>query len=608
MSIAESLRVALYARVSSGRQAQEGSIASQVAALRQRASADGCVVAQEMCFLDDGQSGATLRRPALERLRDEVAGGVLDRLYVHSPDRLSRNFAHQAVLVEEFRRAGVEVVFCNRGLGHSPEDDLLLQVQGIIAEYERAQIRERCRRGKLHAARSGRVSVLGHAPYGYRYVPKHQGGGTARYEVVPEPARVVRQIFAWAAQEQLSLSAISRRLTGQGVPTPSGRGHWRKGSVAMILRNPAYHGMAGYGKTRSLPRAPRLRPVRGQPEVPRQPYSTTRLGAEPIAIAVPALVSAEEFAAAAEQLEENRRRSRVARTGARYLLQGLVVCQRCGYAFHGITRRPPRGQQGATYTYYYCGGRLGGQASAAMSCRMRKIRGGTLEEAVWQDVCALLRHPDKVEEEYRRRLAGEDQDAAGRQAEPLARLIGQARRALGRLIDSYSEGLIEKSEFEPRIKAARERLGRLEAEARDQATKETRRAELRLALNCLEAFAADVSSELEEADWAKRREIIRALVKRVEVGEDEVRIVFRVAPVPFVEAPTGGTLQDGQTCCICVPLLRCRQSGRLHQPARQGSAPAFPCSPDEQQQVSHLLAVVLPNWVVLAVDNGQKAN
>jgi site-specific DNA recombinase len=324
MSNAPILRAALYARVSSGRQAQEGSIASQVSALHQRARADRCPVAKRLCFTDDGQSGATLLRPALERLRDQVADGLIERLYVYSPDRLARNFAHQAVLVEEFRRAGVEVVFCNRGLGESPEDDLLLQIQGVIAEYERAQIRERCRRGKLHAARMGHVSVLGHAPYGYRYIRKQDGGGKARYEIDLEQACVVRQIFAWVAHERLSLSEIGRRLQRQGIRTPSGRACWRKGSVHMILSNPAYQGSAGYGKTRSLPRQPRLRPVRGHPELPRQPYSTTHQGTEPISIEVPALVSVEVFAAAAEQLEENRRRHRLGRSQARYLLQGLV--------------------------------------------------------------------------------------------------------------------------------------------------------------------------------------------------------------------------------------------------------------------------------------------
>jgi site-specific DNA recombinase len=292
------------------------------------------------------------------------------------------------------------------------------------------------------------------------------------------------------------------------------------------------------------------------------------VGTEPIPIAVPALVSVEEFTQAAEQLEENRRRYRAGRAQARYLLQGLVVCQCCGYAFHGITRRP-RGPQGAVYTYYYCGGRVRGLAAAATSCRMGKIRCSDLDGAVWQDVCALLRHPGKVEEEYRRRLQGEDQDAKARQAEPLGRLIGQARRTVGRLIDSYSEGLIDKSEFEPRIKAARQRLERLEAEARDQAAAQARRAELRLALNCLEEFAAEVHANLEQADWAKRREIIRALVKRVEIGHDEVRIVYWVAPVPFVEAPAGGSFQDRPTRCTAI----CTETGRACYPASNHAEP-----------------------------------
>ena len=128
-------------------------------------------------FCDEGYSGATLVRPALERLRDAVAAGHLDRIYVHSPDRLARRYAYQVLLIDEFRRAGVEVVFLNRSIGLSPEDDLLLQVQGMVAEYERAKILERSRRGKRHAAHQGEVSVLSGAPYGYRYIGKHIGGG-----------------------------------------------------------------------------------------------------------------------------------------------------------------------------------------------------------------------------------------------------------------------------------------------------------------------------------------------------------------------------------------------------------------------------------------------
>src|SRR5262249_54153070 len=151
-SVKTPVQVALYARVSSEQQAEADTIASQLAELKQRIEQDGCVVEDELCFIDDGVSGTTLIRPALERLRDQVANGVIDRLYVHSPDRLARKYAYQALLVDEISRAGVDIVFLNRALGKSPEDDLLLQVQGVIAEYERTKIAERSRRGKLHAA------------------------------------------------------------------------------------------------------------------------------------------------------------------------------------------------------------------------------------------------------------------------------------------------------------------------------------------------------------------------------------------------------------------------------------------------------------------------
>jgi site-specific DNA recombinase len=185
--------------------------------------ADGFSVDEESCFVDDGVSGTTLIRPALERLRDEVANGALDRLYVHSPDRLARKYAYQALLVDEISRAGVEIIFLNHAPGKSPEDDLLLQVQGVIAEYERTKIAERSRRGKLHAARQGSVNVLSGAPYGYRYVTAQAGGGQARYEVIMEEARLVQQVFAWLGQERLSLQEVCRRLEKQGIRTPRGR-------------------------------------------------------------------------------------------------------------------------------------------------------------------------------------------------------------------------------------------------------------------------------------------------------------------------------------------------------------------------------------------------
>jgi len=211
------IRAAFYARVSSEQQAAAHTIESQISALSERARSDGTPVPPERQFVDDGYSGATLIRPALDRLRDLATVGAIDRIYVHSPDRLARNYAYQVLLLDEWRRRGVELIFLNRPLGQSPEDDLLLQVQGIVAEYERAKIMERSRRGKKHAAQSGSLNVMSNAPFGYRYVSVREGGGQARFEPVAEQARIVQQIFSWIGRDRCSLAEVCHDFRKMGT-------------------------------------------------------------------------------------------------------------------------------------------------------------------------------------------------------------------------------------------------------------------------------------------------------------------------------------------------------------------------------------------------------
>ena len=350
------IQVALYARVSSEQQNEARTIDSQVADLRARIAVQGLTLSPELEFVDNGYSGATLIRPALERLRDMAAAGGIDRLYVHCPDRLARNYAHQVLLLEEFIRAGVEVVFLNREVGQTPEDQLLLQVQGMIAEYERAKILERSRRGKRHAAQVGNVSVLSCAPYGYRYVSKWDGAGEARFEIVLEEARVVRQIFDWVGRDRCSIGEVQRRLNAAREQTRTGKTVWDRATIWGILKNPAYKGEAAFGKTAVEPLRPRLRAQRGRSLQPKKAYSTHDVAPEKwLAIPVPSIVDAALFDAVAEQLQENRQRARVSKRGARYLLQGLIVCACCGYAYYGKPISPSaRKHHERLYAYYRC--------------------------------------------------------------------------------------------------------------------------------------------------------------------------------------------------------------------------------------------------------------
>src|SRR3954464_9630144 len=250
------LRVAIYARVSGEQQAKEDTIASQLEAVSQRIASDALECDPELRFVDDGYSGRILARPGLERLRDQAAAGAIDRLYMLDPDRPSRKYAYQVLILEELTRCGVEVVFLRDPVGRGPEADPLLQVQGMIAEYERAKIMERCRRGEQHAARRGSgdvlgggggqpparrgsVDVLGGAPYGYRHAGKHEGGGEARHQVVAEEARVVRRSFEWVGRERCSIGEVCRRLQRDGVSTRTGKPAWGRSVVWATPKNPA---------------------------------------------------------------------------------------------------------------------------------------------------------------------------------------------------------------------------------------------------------------------------------------------------------------------------------------------------------------------------------
>src|SRR6266699_1239056 len=229
---------AIYARVSSAQQREQNTISSQTAALREYAQTQQLTVPPEWIFEDAGYSGSVLVRPGLERLRDLIAEGAIATVLVYGPDRLSRNYACQVLLLEEFARHGAEVVFLNAPAADTPEQRLLLQFQGMIAEYERAQIAERTRRGKRHQAKAGMINVLSAAPYGYRYVKKTEAA-QAYYQVLESEAEVVRKVFALYTVEGLSIRAIVGRLNAENIPTRSQKAQWIHATVWGLLRNSA---------------------------------------------------------------------------------------------------------------------------------------------------------------------------------------------------------------------------------------------------------------------------------------------------------------------------------------------------------------------------------
>src|SRR6266545_3533996 len=429
------MRVALYARVSTEAQQVRGTIGSQLEALRARAADEGDEVVAEL--VDDGYSGARLDRPGLDGLRDAAEAGVVEGVWCLSPDRLARVYAWQVLVLDELARLGVAVRFVDApALDDDPQARLLTQVQGVIAEYERAKIAERYRRGKLWRSRAGEV-ISWKAPYGYRRVPRGPAG-PAHLAVYEPEAQVVRRIFDDYVTTGLSMRQLTRQLNTDRIPSPTGKPVWGVSTVGRLLRNQAYVGRVYYNRTELVPApTPGRRPTRQRP----------RASDEWVQIAVPAVVGEDLFDAAQRVSRDNTQWSpRRAEPGA-WLLRGLVVCGACGV---GANCHKMRGRNGTWHRYYYCRNhdplRAGGEHRR---CPERNIRADELDTFVFDQVRAALLRPQAL-------LAGQaavtarqptpDDELLGAQLARLQRKLDAAQAERRRLVDLYQAGLLELTE------------------------------------------------------------------------------------------------------------------------------------------------------------------
>ena len=526
---------AIYARVSSARQKKDETIGSQTQALREHAEQARLDVPEEWVFEDEGHSGATLVRPALEALRDLVAQGCLDVVLVYSPDRLARKFACQALLLEEFARAGVRVEFVKGPRGDTPEDQLLVQFQGIFAEYEKAQLAERYRRGKAHRARTGSVNVLSGAPFGYRYVRKSDLCGAA-YEVIEHEAVLVAEMFRRYADDGASIADLARWLTGQGAPTRTGKHRWDRSVVWAMLRNPAYAGRAVFGKTMATSGTPGLNRVarlQGR-TTPRAVKTVDRPREEWLEIPVPAIVDEVTFARVQQRLEDNKRFA-ARNTKVPSLLQGLAACSACGYGYYRTSARTTSRK----IYYYRCLGSDDYRYEGGRVCGNQPVRADYLDTVVWDHITGMLADPALIRAEISKRLdAARTADPATRQRKRLELELAKAATSITAMIEAYSEQLITIDELRTRMPHLRARetslrgqLDALDAQAAD------REAYLTLAGD-LEGFLAQLRGNAATATVEDRQRVLRLLVKDVLVGPEKITIRHRI--------PTRGSSPGGR--------------------------------------------------------------
>jgi len=549
---------ALYARVSSERQKEEQTIGSQTEALKEYAQANGFTVVPEWIFQDEGYSGAILKRPDLERLRDLAAEGQIETILVYSPDRLSRKYAYQVLLMEEFARHGVETVFIKSPQASTPEEQLLVQFQGMIAEYERAQIAERTRRGKKHRAKSGSVNVLSGAPYGYRYVKKSETS-VAYYEIVEEEASIVREVYRWYTEEALSIGQIYRRLNALGVETRRGKSTWDRSTVWAMLRNPAYKGTACFGKTERAERKKITRLLRKRGGFsPRCSCSRERPREEWIEIPVPPIIREDTFSLARERLERNKQFS-PRHTKEPTLLQGLLVCSECGYALYRTSTRTSKRK----LYYYRCLGSDDYRYPDGRKCTNRPIRQDFLDDVVWKQVMQLFEDPDLIRNEINRRIQeARNSNPARARKETLVNEIARIKNGIDRLLDAYQEGLVQLPELRGRVHGLRKRDSALTSELQSIESRMVDEEMYLQLVGRIDDFLSRVRQSAESLNILDRQKILRLIVKEVLVSGDTVTIKHSIPTTSSIPDPKATPAPSGQ---INVPsYLLC---GRSHHPS-----------------------------------------
>jgi site-specific DNA recombinase len=534
---------AIYARVSSEQQREKHTIASQTAALIEFAKTRELEVPKEWVFEDEGYSGATLERPGLERVRDLAAEGQIQAVLVYSPDRLSRKYAYQILLIEELARHGVETLFVNAPQSATAEDQLVVQFQGMIAEYERAQIMERYRRGKRHRAKSGEVSVMSCAPYGYRYIRKTDDA-PASYALIDAEARVVQRIYDMYTVKGLSIGEITRQLNTQRIPTRKRSSRWERSVVWAVLRNSAYRGVAYFGKTRVAPRSRITRPLRLQGGIcKRNSAGHERPRDEWIAIPVPAIVSEESFARAQELLQENKIRSK-RRTITSSIVQGLVSCQKCGYAFS----RTSTVTSARKLHYYKCIGSDSWRKLGGPVCdNSRFVRQDLLDQVVWTEVIRLLEDPTLIQHELDRRLlAARSSDPTKKREQNLQRELTSVGKSIERILSAYQEGLVSLEQLRERMPPLRQREQALRTEAQAIADQANDRAMFLRLAETLADFLTRLRASANTLDVMERQRIVRLVVKDVLIGDDSL-VIRHSIPIGTASPPDGTPPAAGRT-------------------------------------------------------------
>lgn len=522
---------AIYARVSSMKQKEGENVQSQISALLSFAADRGYTIPEGWIFKDEGFSGSTLQRPALDEMRVQIHEGEVNAVLIYSPDRLSRKYAYQLLLEMEFQKCATELIFFNTPQAVNPEDQLSLHFKAIFAEYERAQITERCRRGRLYRAKQGSVSVIPTAPYGYVYEKKNE---FASYTIEKEKANIVRKIYFLYTSEQMSIREIARTLELKGIKSPRNNLKWHLSTIRDILRNSAYIGTAYFGKSEKIEGFSEkiIRTKKGRIDFP--PKSRKWRPKEMwISISVPAIIEEKVFLEAQERLDINQQLAS-RNTKKISILQGLLVCGLCGSPYYKKIRR----SNGKNFNYYCCSNRL-----KSGNCKNISFKQENLEKAIWEYTTQLLKNPQLIEEEIERRICEVSEESKmHRRCHEIEKEILRLKKAKDKLLDAFQDGeCLTIDELRIRVKVIDQQKIAWEKELKGLQALTLQKEQNAVLKNSIECFQKCLSEDKTLSIKEKQR-VLRLLISQIVLTTEKIEVHHSL---PIMQ---NGPLQPDRYC------------------------------------------------------------
>lgn len=519
--------IAIYARVSTSNQENEGTIETQLSAIKQFSKEKGYTIVQE--YLDNGWSGDSLARPSLDQMREDSKKKIWEAVLAYDPDRIARRYSYQELIMDELREAGTEVLFVTTSSPKNSEDKILHGVRGLFAEYERAKIAERFRLGKLRKIKEGHI-LVSEPLYGYKYVCK-ENNTHGYYEINPDEARIMKMIFEWVANDRMTLRGVVKKLRDLNIkPRKSKRGVWSTSTLSSQLKNKAYIGEAHWGTTyATVPENPL------KIEKYKKIKKTSRKKKEEsdwYSIPVPAIIEKNLFEKARTQLSENFKLC-IRNKKNDYLVGNKIFCT-CG------SRRNGEGPKQGKHLYYRCSDRVR-CFPLKSECKEKGINAKIADQLIWEKISTLMTSEKLMKDQLQRWFKNKN----NRSLEPdenielINKEIEKLKVQEERYSKAYAAGLFEIDTLKSHIQPIKEKILSLGKQLQDLKEKAQ---DTNITIpddKQLSEYAGKATESLKDLNFIEKREIVLSIIEKV-VGTKEELTVTGLLPIksPYVEYKT----------------------------------------------------------------------